>query len=150
MTLQEIKDAVEAGKTVHWASEAYIVVKDDIGQWMVHCPSTKAYWGLYRRDGTLTDKESKFFIAKPTGLLRLWLYRTKNSDVEGDPIEHGVIRARTIEEVREHLQRHFVELGFDWDLLEHVWVYECKDADAEGDLKFYRRFALHVPKEALV
>lgn len=30
MTLDEIKQAVEEGKTVHWASRAYKVVKDDV------------------------------------------------------------------------------------------------------------------------
>jgi hypothetical protein len=62
MTLEEIKAAVEAGQTVHWASRCYIIVKDGIGQWMVHCPDTKVYWGLCKGDGTLSDKEDKFFL----------------------------------------------------------------------------------------
>ena len=35
MNLEEIKQAVLAGKHVHWASENYLVIRDSIGQWLI-------------------------------------------------------------------------------------------------------------------
>lgn len=35
MTLDQIKQAVEAGKIVHWSNERYTVIKDNIGQWLI-------------------------------------------------------------------------------------------------------------------
>jgi hypothetical protein len=65
MTLQEIKNAVLAGKTVHWASKAYVVVHDEIGQWLVHCLVNNTCIGLTWRDGvTMNGKEDEFFVAK--------------------------------------------------------------------------------------
>ena len=40
MTLEQIKAAVEAGKTVHWANTGYEVIKDNIGQWFIVHRST--------------------------------------------------------------------------------------------------------------
>lgn len=63
MTLEKIKTAVESGQTVHWASGAYNVVKDDIGQWLIVCPSTGGCWGLTKADKvTLNGREDQFFI----------------------------------------------------------------------------------------
>jgi len=63
MNLQEIKSAVESGKKVHWANKAYNVVKDDLGQFLITCPSTGGCWGLTHKDGTtLNGKESEFFV----------------------------------------------------------------------------------------
>ena len=35
MTVQEIKKAVDEGKTVCWATPAYRVIKDSIGQYLI-------------------------------------------------------------------------------------------------------------------
>ena len=65
MTLEEIKAAVEAGKTVHWGTLAYRVIKDNLGQFLVQCPSTGGCWGLTWADGkTLNGKPEEFFVAK--------------------------------------------------------------------------------------
>lgn len=37
MTLKEIKQAVEEGKTVCWATPAYRVIRDSIGQYLIVC-----------------------------------------------------------------------------------------------------------------
>jgi hypothetical protein len=68
MTLEQIKAAVEAGQTVHWANSGYTVVKDRIGQWLIvwdlggrseHCI------GLTWLDGiTMNGAPEEFFIAK--------------------------------------------------------------------------------------
>lgn len=64
MSLTEIKAAIEAGKTVHWANEGYIVIKDKIGQLLIKCSSNGSCIGLTHRDGvTLNGKPEEFFIA---------------------------------------------------------------------------------------
>ena len=62
MTLEEIKAAVEAGHIVHWANKAYRVIKDNIGQWLIHCTINDSYIGLTHADGvTLNGREDQFF-----------------------------------------------------------------------------------------
>lgn len=64
MTLNEIKQAVEAGKTVHWSNQAYKVVKDDLGQWLIVCSINNYAFGLTWRDGaTMNGKPEDFFVA---------------------------------------------------------------------------------------
>lgn len=66
MSLADIKAAVEAGYTVHWANTAYEVIKDSIGQWLVayeRGTSRACYWGLTHIDGvTVNGKPSEFFV----------------------------------------------------------------------------------------
>lgn len=63
MNLSEIKQAVEDGKTVHWASRAYKVVKDDVGQWLIVCTLNNHAIGLTWRDGvTVNGKPEEFFL----------------------------------------------------------------------------------------
>ena len=63
MNLQEIKNAVESGKKVHWSNEAYEVTKDKAGQWFIHCVLNDFYIGLTWADGvTMNGKESEFYI----------------------------------------------------------------------------------------
>ena len=63
MTLEEIKQAIEDGKTVCWASEAYEVIKDSVPQYLIHCIFNDHYIGLTHRDGvTLNGMEEEFFI----------------------------------------------------------------------------------------
>jgi hypothetical protein len=64
MKLNEIKEAVLAGKTVHWKNRLYRVVCDSIGQWLIVCPSTKGCWGLTWANGvTMNGDESDFFVS---------------------------------------------------------------------------------------
>lgn len=68
MTLEEIKAAVEAGQTVHWTNELYRVIKDDTGQWLIHCRPVAGhgdvYWGLTWQDGvTMNGSPDQFYIA---------------------------------------------------------------------------------------
>ena len=65
MTLQEIKEAVLAGKTVHWATNAYVVINDEIGQWLIKCLINDSCIGLTWRDGVnMNVKESVFYVAQ--------------------------------------------------------------------------------------
>ncbi len=63
MTLQEIKDAVKAGKIVHWSNEGYIVVgSDSLGYRIVWTPTGDCI-GLTWKDGvTLNGKPEEFFL----------------------------------------------------------------------------------------
>lgn len=64
MNLDEIKAAVLAGKTVHWASEAYRVIRDSVGQWLIVCDMNGDCTGLTWRDGvTVNGKPEQFFVA---------------------------------------------------------------------------------------
>jgi hypothetical protein len=79
MTLQEIKTAVEAGKTVCWSNTGYKVIKDMTGQWFVKWSSNGNCTGLTWADGVTMDyKEEDFFIDEPP---------IKHSDWEGEVID---------------------------------------------------------------
>jgi hypothetical protein len=61
--LAEIKEAVEAGRRVHWQSPAYEVIKDSLGQWLIVCHLNGDCIGLTWRDGVkLNGKPDDFFI----------------------------------------------------------------------------------------
>ena len=70
MTLQQIKDAVEAGKTVHWATKAYVVLKDNLRdgshQWLIAYNRGQRdanYIGLTWTDEvTVNGRPEEFFV----------------------------------------------------------------------------------------
>ena len=64
MKLQEIKDAVLAGKTVHWKSGGYEVMRDKVGQWFIICCFNGSLTSLTWADGvTMNEREEDFFVA---------------------------------------------------------------------------------------
>jgi len=64
VNLEEIKASVESGQTVHWASQAYRIIKDDVGQWLIQCDINGYCIGLTWRDGvTMNGEEEQFFVA---------------------------------------------------------------------------------------
>lgn len=62
--LSEIKAAVEAGKTVHWQSPAYSVIKDSLGQWLIRCSINDYCIGLTWRDGVTLNGEPEHFYTE--------------------------------------------------------------------------------------
>jgi hypothetical protein len=65
MTLEDIKAAVDAGQTVHWANTGYIVHKDGLGQYLITYVPNGSCIGLTDRSGhRLNGKEVEFFIAR--------------------------------------------------------------------------------------
>jgi len=63
MTVTEIKQAVDSGHNVQWASTAYRVIKDRIGQYLIICLLNDYCIGLTHMDGiTLNGSESEFTI----------------------------------------------------------------------------------------
>ncbi|MCZ4258929.1 hypothetical protein O4H53_25585 [Sulfitobacter sp. G21635-S1] len=65
MTLEDIKAAVDAEQTVHWANTGYIVRKDRLGQYLITYVPNGSCIGLTDRGGQrLNGKEAEFFIAR--------------------------------------------------------------------------------------
>ena len=64
MTLEDIKAAVDAGQTVHWANTGYIVHKDGLGQYLITYVPNGSTIGLTDRSGQrLNGDEAEFFVA---------------------------------------------------------------------------------------
>ena len=64
MTLEDIKAAVDAGQTVHWANTGYVVHKDRLGQYLITYVPNGSCIGLTDRGGhRLNGKEAELFIA---------------------------------------------------------------------------------------
>ena len=65
MTLEDIKAAVDAGQTVHWANTGYVVHKDRLGQYLITYVPNGSCIGLTDRSGhRLNGKETEFFVAQ--------------------------------------------------------------------------------------
>jgi hypothetical protein len=64
MTLDEIKAAVESGKTVYCVNRDYRVIKDSVGQWLIQCVYNGYCIGLTWSDGaTMNGSPDEFFEA---------------------------------------------------------------------------------------
>jgi hypothetical protein len=64
MNLQEIKQAISEGKTVHWENQLYEVVLDKLGQYLIKCKMNGHCIGLTWADGTtMNGEEKQFYIA---------------------------------------------------------------------------------------
>jgi len=64
MNIAQIKAAVDAGKTVHWANTGYRVHKDKSGQYLITFDRNDHTIGLTYRAGTkLNGQPDAFFIA---------------------------------------------------------------------------------------
>lgn len=64
MTLEQIKEAVDAGRVVHWAGQAYEVKHWPDGKWVIFCRSTQYASPLTKPDGvTVNGKLEDFFLA---------------------------------------------------------------------------------------
>ena len=63
MTLQEIKTAVDNGKTVHWSNEAYAVIKDRHEHYLIECSLNGHCIGLEWADGKgMNGEPDEFYI----------------------------------------------------------------------------------------
>ena len=83
MTLDDIKAAVDAGQTVHWANTGYLVHKDRLGQYLITYLPNGSCIGLTDRAGKrLNGKEAEFFIARSDG-------DAENPDSQSRPDEQG-------------------------------------------------------------
>lgn len=66
MTYDEIVEAVEEGKTVHWANRNYIVIQSSqyFGGYAIRCLSNQHMSALVRLDGVMMEDEGQFFIGE--------------------------------------------------------------------------------------
>lgn len=65
MELNEIKEAVAAGYTVHYQSDAYVVKRDRLGQWLIVCIGNQYTIGLTWANGTtMNGRPEDFFIGE--------------------------------------------------------------------------------------
>jgi len=63
MNIAEIKTAVDAGRVVHWANEAYLVHKDHLGQYLITYLPNGSTIGLTDRSGQKLNGDAlDFFI----------------------------------------------------------------------------------------
>lgn len=107
MTLDEIKAAVLAGKTVHWISEIYVVT--NVGDtWDVICTENQHCIGLTRQDGiTLNCENPEDFYIKPEPLLPLLIWRITvefSAGTEDVYLIHSSLPV--VSQVTEHLIRY--------------------------------------------
>jgi hypothetical protein len=67
-TINEVCEAVKAGRKVHWSNENYVVGVDMLGSWFIaYRPWSKNpnYVGLFYVDGVTTDYNPEdFYIAE--------------------------------------------------------------------------------------
>lgn len=64
MTIEQIKQAVDAGKRVHWSNVGYVVSKDRFGEYLITFTRNGSAIGLTNREGTeLNGDPDQFFIA---------------------------------------------------------------------------------------
>ena len=65
MTLEEIKAAIAACQTVHWANIGYVVHKDRLGQYLITYVPNGSCIGLTDRSGhRLNGDEAEFFVTR--------------------------------------------------------------------------------------
>ena len=69
MTYDEIVKAIDSGKKVCWGHIGYNVIKDSIGQYLIHCTMNDTYVGLRscffkKLQFTPTMNESEFFVVE--------------------------------------------------------------------------------------
>lgn len=71
MTYDEIVKAIDSGKKVCWAHNGYKVIKDSIGQYLIHCTMNDNYVGLKSQfwfdkigDFIFSFDHSDFFIVE--------------------------------------------------------------------------------------
>lgn len=64
MNIAEIKTAVDAGTSVHWSNEGYVVRKDKLGQYLIVFEPNGSAIGLTDRSGDrLNGQEEAFFLS---------------------------------------------------------------------------------------
>jgi len=64
--------------------------------------------------------------------VKFWLYRVLQMDDDGDPLDHGVVKAREMRDVKRYLTRHLDHTIGIFDGM--VRIYPLQDAE-RGVLK---------------
>lgn len=156
MTLQEIKDAVNSGKTVFVGSRGYVVVKDELDQWLVKCAYNDYCIGLTHADGvTMNEKPEKFFLEEPikatprqlarefSAILRQWISPTDMAAVveaNKTPKYQGVCATHDYCDPNQAMLDAITKLGLEWygsddpldPLIDDAWKI-AKQADFDPE-----------------
>jgi len=84
MTLDDIKAAVDAGQTVHWANTGYVVHKDRLGQYLITYLPKGSCIGLTDQEGQrLNGKAVEFFLSGSEKANDEYSGRQSRPDVQG-------------------------------------------------------------------
>ena len=71
MNAQEIRDAVDAGKIVHWSNRSYTVINGGVAGYLIRCEHKQHCIGLTWTDGvTLNGKPEDFYVVDDAYVLR--------------------------------------------------------------------------------
>jgi len=62
MSLSDIKTALNNGYKVYWANKGYEVIKDSIGQYLIHCTMNDTYVGLTKVNGSFRNGDQEQFF----------------------------------------------------------------------------------------
>jgi len=62
ITIQQIKEAINNGKRVFWHHRGYEVIKDSIGQFLIHCNMNDTYIGLHGMKGTEYENKANLTL----------------------------------------------------------------------------------------
>lgn len=62
MTIQQIKSAVDNGQVVHYASQYYTVIKNELDQYLISCSIERRCDSLINNAGQLNGYPWKFYI----------------------------------------------------------------------------------------
>lgn len=113
MDLQQIIQAVDAGKVVHWVNECYRVIKDEHGRYLMafmHGSREANYIGLTRADGiTLNGSADSFYLADE------WLPAAAAPvrDVGANLTGRDLVESRALLKLVDAAWRVFTDAG-DW------------------------------------
>ena len=64
MKAKNIRKQVELGNTVHWKNSNYQVIKDNIGQWLLHSKCNDWYFGIFDKNGQLDKNDTGYYVVK--------------------------------------------------------------------------------------
>lgn len=133
MNILEIKSAVDAGQTVCWSNEGYVVCKDALGQYLITYQPNGSTIGLTNRTGDrLNGEEGAFFISRSDLGVTM-----QCSDCGGVDVQHDCWASWNVE----------LQVWETADLKDHAFCNTC-DADAkltERPVRDYRGY--HQPHE---
>ena len=62
LDIKQIKSALDKGTKVYWANKGYEVIKDSIGQYLIHCTMNDTYVGLTKLDGSFRNGDQEQFF----------------------------------------------------------------------------------------
>ena len=64
MKAKDIRKQVELGNKVYWKNNNYEVIKDNIGQWLLHSKCNDWYCGIFDKNGQLNEDDTGYYVIK--------------------------------------------------------------------------------------